>query len=97
MTVPNQVHDIVEHNIAEYSRQLAAKLLDGWQISKTNPGDVVGVYGGTYTISLFRNAETVQRLRTKVQGMQQEAKPDRATILANARAAKAAKKVNGKD
>lgn len=83
--------DITESNIAVFAKELEARLFDGWAISKTNPGDVVGLYGGTYTISLYRNDETVARLRNRVAGMQEKPKLDRATILANARAAKAAK------
>lgn len=83
--------DITETNIAVFAKELDNRLLDGWAISKSNPGDVVGLYGGTYTISLYRNDETIARLRNKVASMQEKPKQDRATILANARAAKAAK------
>jgi hypothetical protein len=88
--------DIVEHNLASFAKELESKLLDGWQISKTNPGDVVGFYGGTFTISLFRNYETVQRLRSRVEGVQEAPKLSRGESLARARAAKADKKSTGK-
>jgi hypothetical protein len=87
--------DIVEHNLAIFAKELESKLFDGWAISKTSPGEVVGLYGGTFTISLFRNEETVQRLRSRVGTMKESPKLDRATILANARAAKAAKNKGG--
>jgi hypothetical protein len=83
--------DITETNLAEFAKKLESHLLDGWAISKQNPGDVIGLYGGVYTISLYRNDETIKRIRTRVAGIQDAPKLDRATILANARAAKAAK------
>lgn len=96
MTTDTKRLDIVEHSLSNFAKELEAKILDGWQISKTNPGAVVGFHGGTFTISLFRNAETVQRLRTRVEGVQEAPKPTRGQILAKARAAKAERKVNVK-
>lgn len=90
-TETTQNYDIVETNLASYTKELSNRLLDGWAINKTNPGDVIGLYGGTFTVSLYRNAETVQRLRTKAQETQDAPKPDRGAILAKARDAKAAK------
>lgn len=85
-------HDIVEHSLENYTRELSYKLLDGWALSKTSPAEVVGLYGGTFTVSLFRDNSTVQRLKDRVEGVVQAPKLDRGTILANARAAKAARK-----
>lgn len=89
-----QHYDIVEHNIVNFVKELEARLLDGWAVSKTNPGDVVGLYGGTFTVSLYRDASTVERVKSKVESVAEQPKPDRKTILANARAAKAFKKQN---
>lgn len=85
--------DIVDHNIASYTKELVARVLDGWKVSQTNPGDVVGVYGGTFTVSLYRNASTVDNLRDKADNVEDVARPDRAAILQKARDAKAAKKL----
>jgi hypothetical protein len=87
-----QHYDIVEHTLEAYTRELRSRLLDGWDISPTNRGDVVGLYGGTFTVSLYRNVATVETTRKKVAAIADAPKPDRGAILAAARAAKAAKK-----
>lgn len=92
MSNQTQHFDIVDHNLSSYTAELAKRLMDGWAISKTNPGDVVGLYGGTYTVSLYRNADTVKALKDKAAAVQDIARPSRADILAKAREAKAAKK-----
>lgn len=84
-----QYHDIVEHNIAVYSKELADRVRDGWAISKTNPGDVVGF--NCFAVSLYRNAETVKRAKEQAEAIAEAPKPDRSAILAKARAAKADK------
>jgi len=89
-----QHHDIVEHVFPFFVAELAKHLNDGWAVSKTNPGDVVGVYGGTYTVSLYRDADTVADFKRRAGEAADLAKPDRAAILAVARAAKAAKKAD---
>lgn len=83
--------DIIDTNLASFAKELDNRLLDGWAISKTNPGEVVGVYGGTFTISLFRNETTLERLRNKVGSMEEKPKLSRGEILAKAREAKANK------
>lgn len=91
-----QHHDIVEHNLATFIRELELKILDGWAVSKTNPGDVVGMYGGTFTVSLYRDDSSVARLKARAGETQERPKLDRAATLAKARAAKAGKKATGK-
>jgi len=87
--------DIAASTLAEFAQELDSRLLDGWAISKTNPGEVVGMWGGMFTVSLYRNESTITRLRNKVSGMQEKPKLTRAEILANARQAKAEKAGKG--
>lgn len=94
MTSTTQTHDIVTTSLTTFSQELSKYILDGWSISRANPGTVVGLFGGNFTITLYRNTATVQSLRTKVEEVQEAPKADRGAILAAARAAKAAKKVN---
>jgi hypothetical protein len=86
-----QQHDIVETNLAAYTKELAQKLADGWAINKTCPGEVIGLYGGTFTVSLYRDADTVRKAKETAAAIADIARPDRATILAKARAARAEK------
>jgi hypothetical protein len=90
-----QHYDIVETSLVAYTKELAARMLDGWAISKTNPGEVIGLYGGTFTVSLYRDADTVANFKERAEAAAEAAKPDRAAILAKARAAKAANKAAG--
>lgn len=83
-------HDVVEHTIEALVAEIAARTLDGWAVSPTNPGDSVGL-GQTYTVSLYRNADTLAAARSKLEGMEVAPKKSRAEILADARAAKAQK------
>lgn len=87
-----QRYDIVEHHISHFVKELESRLLDGWAVSKTNPGEVVGLYGGTFTVSLYRDAKSIERLRTKGGQVAEQPRPDRKAILAKARDAKAEKK-----
>lgn len=95
MTTNNETQklDIVEHNFAAFAKELELKVLDGWAISKSNPGDVVGMYGGTFTVSLYRNADTIQRFHDAAEGVQAVPKLSRGEALAKARQAKADKKI----
>ena|SRR5437763_15078138 len=97
MTTDTKTYDIVSHTISGFAKELEERIMDGWAISPTNRGDVIGVYGGTYTISLYRNNETIQRLQSRVGGVQEDPKPSRGEILAKARQAKAERKVNTQD
>lgn len=88
--------DIVETNLSVFVKELENRILDGWAIDKTNPGEVVGVYGGVFTVALFRNNETVQRLHSRVSTVKEDPKPSRAEILAKARQVRADKKSTSK-
>jgi hypothetical protein len=82
-------HDIVETSLAKFAKELELKVMDGWAISVANPGDVVGLWGGTYTVTLERSNDTVQRLRTNVASVQdQTPKQSKADSLAKARQAR---------
>lgn len=87
-----QKHDIVETSFATLLKELAARLLDGWAICPSNPGDVIGPWGAFYTVSLYRDHNTVAKLKERAGSVAEAPKPDRGAILAAARAAKAAKK-----
>lgn len=81
--------DITEPNIVTFLKELELHIMDGWAISKSNPGDVVGLWGGTFTVTLERSNDTVQRLRTNVASVQdQTPKQSKADSLAKARAAR---------
>jgi hypothetical protein len=86
-----QHYDIVETSLEAYTKELAARMLDGWAISKTNPGEVIGLYGGTFTVSLYRDGDSVANLKERAGAAAEVAKPTRAEILAKAREARAAK------
>ena len=81
--------DITETNIVTFVKELELSIMDGWAVSKSNPGDVIGLWGGTYTVTLERSNETVQRLKTNVASVQDQApKQSKADSLAKARAAR---------
>jgi hypothetical protein len=81
--------DITEANFVAFLKELELKIMDGWAISKSNPGDVIGLWGGTYTVTLERSNDTVQRLRTNVGSVQdQTPKQSKADSLAKARQAR---------
>ncbi len=82
--------DIVEHSVEEFVKEVVAMTLDGWTVSPTCAGDVLQ-YNNTYTVSMFRSAETVEKFRSLSAGVGEKPKLTRAEILANARAAKRAK------
>jgi len=87
-------HDIVETNIASFAKELELKILDGWAIDKSNEGDVIGFYGGTYTVTLSRNYETVDRFRKSAAATQDAPKLSPAESLARARQARSNKAGN---
>jgi hypothetical protein len=96
MTDDTQHYDIVEHTLEAYTKELTSRILDGWIVSNTCPGEVLGFYGSTFTVSLYRNASTVDWLRSKIGNVAEQPKPTRAEILQKARDAKAARKTVGK-
>ena len=82
--------DVVEHSVEAFVKEVVALTLDGWAVSPTCPGDSVG-FGNTYTVSMFRDANTVEAFRQASVGIDEKPKLTRAEILEKARAAKAAK------
>lgn len=84
--------DVVEYTIEALVAEVAAMTLDGWAVSKTNPGDVIGY--GVYTVSMFRDSNTVEMLRQKAIGIAEKPKLTRAEILAKARAARGQPKLD---
>lgn len=89
--VASEKHDIVETRIEKYTSELRRLLLDGWEIDPACPGEVIGPYGASYTVSMFRDASTVAKFQGKCANVAPKAKLSQAEHLANARAAKAAK------
>jgi hypothetical protein len=89
-----QLRDVVEHSVEALIAEVVALTLDGWAVSKTCPGDVVGYQ--TFTVSMFRDSDTVDNFRQKSLGIAEKPKLTRAEILANARAAKAKNKAPAK-
>lgn len=91
MTENTLYHDIVEHSVETFVAEVVARTKDGWAVSPTCPGDAVG-FGSTYTVSMFRNEDTVQALKQLGESIEAKPKLTRAEILEKARAAKAANK-----
>lgn len=86
-TSDTQRLDIVEHSAEAFVAEVVAKTLDGWAVSATNPGDAVG-FGGTLTVSMYRNSETLQTIRAKMANIQEKPKMSPAESLAKAREAR---------
>lgn len=84
-------YDIVERNPETFVAELVARVMDGWAVSPTNPGDVL--LSGTMTVSLYRDDDTVQAAKSKLSNVSEKPKMSRAETLAVAREAKAAKGV----
>ena len=82
--------DIVEHSMPEFIKELVNLTLDGWVVSETCPGDVLS-YGNTFTVSMYRNDETVEKFRSLSEGVGAKPKLTRAEILQRARDAKKAR------
>ena len=83
--------DIVEVSIVEFVKQVREHTLDGWDISPTCPGDVVGYGYGTYTVSLYRDESTVEKLKYAAGRVQDAPKLSVDDRMAKARQARAAK------
>lgn len=84
--------DVVEHTVEALVAEVAALTLDGWAVSKTNPGDCIGYR--VYTVTMFRDSNTVEALRQKSAGVDEKPKMTRAEILAKARAARGQPKLD---
>lgn len=85
--------DIVASDLETFSRELEAKVLDGWRICPTNPGTVIGLYGGNFTIAIVRDAQSLSRVQHKLEIVKDRPKSGGAASLQKARAAKAAKAI----
>lgn len=84
--------DVVERTVEAFVAEVVALTLDGWVVSKASPGEVIGY--GTYTVSMFRDDNTVESLRQKAAGITEKPKETRAEILARARAARGKPKLD---
>lgn len=82
--------DIVEHSMPEFVKELVSLTLDGWVVSPTCPGDVLS-YGNTFTVSMYRDEETVEKFKSLSESVGGRPKLTRAEILQKARDAKKAK------
>lgn len=82
--------DITETNIVAFVAEVAAMTLDGWAIDRNQPGDC-SPFGLHYTVSMYRDADTLEKLRQAAVGIEEKPKLTRAEILEKARAAKASK------
>jgi hypothetical protein len=85
-----ETRDIVEHSISELVKEVAALTLDGWAISPTCPGDVLP-WGNSYTVTMMRSQETVEKFRSLSVNVGDKPKLTRAEILQKARDAKKVK------
>lgn len=85
--------DVVEHTIVAFIAEVARRSLDGWAISPTCPGDVIGYGFSTYTVSMYRSEETLMKLRYAAETLCVP-KLNANDRMAKARAAKAANKLN---
>ena len=83
-------HDVVEHSIESFTAEVVRLTKDGWEVSRSNPGDAVG-FGQTYTVSMYRDKDTILAFKQLAGDVVEKPKLTRSEILANARAAKAGK------
>lgn len=77
--------DVVEHSVEAFVAEVVALTLDGWAVSETCPGDAVG-FGQCYTVSMFRDVNTVESFRLRAVNIEEKPKRTRAEQLAEARA-----------
>lgn len=83
--------DVVQHTIEEFTKEVFDLVRDGWVISPTNPGDALLSYGTTYTVSMYRDASTVDAFKKLMGGVSDRPKMTRAETLEVARAARKGK------
>lgn len=88
--------DITMHNMQLFLIEVRDALLDGWDISPTCPGDVVGYGFGVFTVTVERNDGTVKRFKDIAGRVQGVAKMTPAEKMAKARAALDAKRAEAK-
>lgn len=89
-----QTRDVVQYHLQGLIAEVVALTLDGWAVDKDFPGEAVGHNG--YTVTMFRDANTVEALRVRGATIAEKPKETRAEILARARAARAAKAISAK-
>lgn len=87
-----QRKDIVAHTMEVFVEELVDAIQDGWAISPTCPGDALLGYGTTFTVSLYRDDNTVEKFRKLSANVEEKPKMTRAESLAKARETKAALK-----
>ena len=83
--------DIVETTIEGLCAELFRLAMDGYKISPTNPGDVIGFFGNNFTVSMYRDKSTVKAFKEANDTVEGPVSLSRAEILAKARQAKSAK------
>lgn len=79
--------DVVEFSIEAFVKEVIAMTLDGWAVCATNPGDAIG-YGRCYTVSMYRDEDTLANLKTVSGNINEQPRLTRAEILQKARAAR---------
>ncbi len=90
--IVEQGRDVVELSVEALLTEVVSLTLDGWALSKTSPGDMIG-FGNSFYVSMYRNEDTVDALRKAGGACGDKPKMTRAETLQVARAAKAAKLV----
>lgn len=81
--------DVVASSLDAYTEEVIQLTKDGWIVVEGTYD--VGHYGGYYTVSMTRDDVSVRAFKEYAEGVASAPKLTRAEILANARAAKAAK------
>lgn len=76
-----EYQDVVAYNVQALLEEVVSLVYEGWQISPTNPGESIGMFGMTLTCTMMRHKDDKPKL-------------SRAEILAAAREAKKAKGSN---
>lgn len=90
MNIEEHRIDVCEGNMPDFVAAVVQKTLDGYEVDPAMPGDT-NYFGNVFSVSMFRNADTVERMRSTIANIAEKPKLSRAEILANAREAKKAK------
>lgn len=81
--------DVVEATVEAFTAEVVALVKDGWAVIEGS-GDS-SPFGAMFTVSMYRDDDTVRALKEYVEGVAAAPKLTRAESLAKAREAKAAK------
>ncbi len=81
--------DVVEATLEVFTDEVVALTKDGWAVVKDSAYS--SPYGAMFTVSMYRDDDTVRALKEYVDGVAAAPKLTRAESLAKAREAKAAK------